>query len=75
MSKQILADIRFHTDTKGMAKISHDKLQYGPQHIAAQHRDHHREKGLVHFLRQHIIQSASCHQWEQQIDGCNANGT
>ena len=74
MGKKILADVCFHPDTEGMAVIGHDKIQTGPEYIAAHYHCHDGKEGTVHLVGQHIIQGASGNQGKGQIDGCDAHG-
>ena len=75
VGKQILADIRFHTDAKGMAVVGHNEIQDRPEHIAAYHHRHNGEEGTVHPVWQQVIQGASGNQRKRQVNGRNAYGT
>ena len=75
MSKQVLADIRFHPDAEGMAVIGHNEVQHGPQHIAANHHRHDGKECPVHLVGQQVIEGASGNQRKRQVNGGNAHST
>ena len=67
--KQILADIRFHPDTKGMAIVGHNIIEDRAQHIAGNHHCHNDEEGSIELSGQQFIERMAGDQRECQVNG------
>ena len=74
MPEQVTADVRLYPDAKGMPVVGDDVIQERAQNIAHRHNGHDREERAVHLIWQHVIQGASGHHREQQVDRRNAHG-
>ena len=74
MLKEILANVRFHPDAKGVAPIGDDEVQERANYIGDHHDSHYQEKSLIGMVGQEFLHGCARHQrvdevYQRHIDG------